>query len=141
MRIWTVHTHPVRPDAAVGRYGAVPRPPILIPEAFSWAALLLGPLWLLAHRLWRDAAVLLGITLLAGLLLPGALAVAALVAIQVLLGLHAQDLRRAALVRRGRTVAHLVAEHDADRALARLLDARPELVGRPGQVAVTPAPP
>ncbi len=129
MRIWTVQPPPAGSQAGNGRRSE-PRLPVLIPEAFSWAALLFGPLWLLAHRLWLEAALVLGVTLLAGLLLPAALAVPALVAAQLLLGLHAQDLRRAALARRGQAVAHVVAELNADRALARLLDARPDLIGR-----------
>lgn len=126
MRIWTVHANPVGPGQGAGRSRSLL--PVLVPEAFSWTALLFGPLWLLAHRLWLEAALALGVVLLAGLLLPGSLALPALVAIQLVLGLHAQDLRRRALARRGRPVTQVVAEHDADRALARLLDVRPELV-------------
>jgi hypothetical protein len=48
-------------------------------------------------------------------------------ALQFLRAAHAQDLRRAALARRGRPAAHVVAAADQDAALARLLDARPDL--------------
>ena len=47
-------------------------------------------------------------------------------ALQFLVGAHAQDLRRAALARRGWRAAHVVAAADEDLALARLIDARPE---------------
>ena len=39
MRIYTARTCPRRP-------------PALVPEGFSWGALVFGPLWLLAHRAW-----------------------------------------------------------------------------------------
>ena len=32
------------------------RTPVLVPEGFSWAAWLFGPLWLAAHRAWVPAA-------------------------------------------------------------------------------------
>lgn len=133
MRIWTVHAYPVAfgPGSGRSKRRATLPVPVLIPEGFSWAALLFGPFWLLAHRLWLEAALLLGVVLLAGLLLPMALALPALAVIQILLGLHAQDLRRGALVRQGRPAITLVAEHNADRALARLLDARPDLLAPP----------
>ena len=46
-----------------------------------------------------------------------------------LLGLFGQDLRRWSLARRGFTLAHMLAAPDEDAALARLLGARPDLVG------------
>jgi hypothetical protein len=45
-------------------------------------------------------------------------------ALHLLLGFHAEDLRRAALARRGWRQAGLVAERDADLALARALEAQ-----------------
>ena len=86
---------------------------------------------MLLHRLWFEALAWLGVALLALILLPGwALAPVAL-ATAMLLGLHGQDLRRAALTRRGWTMTDIVAARDADAALARLLDARPDLVRGP----------
>ena len=50
MRVFTVHTPPAENASA-----AEPMP-LLLAEGFCWAALLFGPLWLLAHRLWWPAA-------------------------------------------------------------------------------------
>ncbi len=54
MKFWTVH---VRTGAA----------PVLVQEAFSWTALVFGPLWLLAHRAWIPAALVFAAGLLIGL--------------------------------------------------------------------------
>jgi hypothetical protein len=121
MRVWTVHTPPEA--AATGRGAA------LLPERFSSGAFLFGPLWLLFHRLWWEAAGLVGAELILGFLLPPWALPPAALAIALLLGLHGQDLRRAALARRGWRLAEVVAAPDEERALARLLDARPELAG------------
>ena len=114
MKIWTAH---LRPD----------KPPVLLREGFSWAALVFGPFWLLAHRAW----------------IPGFLALAAQVAITLLaddpirgvllwgllwsLGLWGNDLRRWTLTLRGYTMAHVVAARDSDTAFLRLLSVRPDL--------------
>jgi len=114
VKIWTAH---LRPD----------RPPILLREGFSWAALVFGPFWLLAHRAWIPGVLVLvvqvAITLLAddpirGVLLWGLL---------WSLGLWGNDLRRWTLTMRGYTLAHVVAARDADTAFLRLLSVRPDL--------------
>ncbi|MFC7476275.1 DUF2628 domain-containing protein [Dankookia sp. GCM10030260] len=119
MRIWTVH---------LPRGAATPaRPPLLVREGFAWGAFLFALPWLLLHRLWIEAVAYLGAALLLAVLVPPAAAFPVALALHFLLGAHAQDLRRAALARRGRPAAHVVAGPDADAALARLLDARPDL--------------
>ena len=123
MRVFTAHQPPVAAARAEG--------PLLLRDSFAWGACLFGGFWLLLHRLWFEALAWLGVALLALILLPGwALAPVAL-ATAMLLGLHGQDLRRAALTRRGWTMTDIVAARDADAALARLLDARPDLVRGP----------
>jgi predicted outer membrane lipoprotein len=115
VRIFTAHT---RADS----------PPVLVREGFSWGAFIFGPFWLLARRAW-----------IAGVLaLCASVAIAALAAEPVrsllsltlawVLGLTGQDLRRAALQRRGYLLAHVVAAADGDAALARLLARRPDLI-------------
>jgi hypothetical protein len=104
-------------------------------EGFSWGAFLFGPFWLLAHRLWLEALLWLVVPVAAVLLAPvgGALI---LPAAQFLLGCHARDLQRRALARKGYAQAHVVAERDEDRALARLCSARPELAAAWGRAAL-----
>jgi hypothetical protein len=145
MRIWTVHTDrrdapPVAggtaaaPAASVpeagsdtGRGGAPARPPVLVPERFSWIAFLLPLLWLLWHRLWLAALLYALAAVALGLMLPSGPDFAAAAALHLLLGCHAQDLRRRALTRRGYVLAGVVAAPDEDSAFARLLDRRPAL--------------
>jgi Protein of unknown function (DUF2628) len=133
MRVWTVHVPPI---PATGTAGRPPRrAPVLVPEGFSWGAFLFGPIWLLLRRLWLTALLWLVVAVAAVLLARlGGLAV--LLALQFLLGCHARDLQRRALDRRGYDQAHLVAERDEDRAMARLLAARPELAVAWGRAAL-----
>lgn len=127
MRVWTVHTPPEAPGLRRTRR-IEGRLPALVPEGFAWLAFLAGLPWLLWHRIWLEAVIYLaGVAILAALLPVKVLVVAAL-AVQWLLGAQAQDLRRAALARRGFHQAHVVAEGDADRAMARVLAMRPELI-------------
>ena len=122
MRIWTVHLP--RGAAAAAR---VSRTPVLVREGFAWGAFLFALPWLLLHRLWLEALAYVGAVLLLAAFLPQPAALPVALALHFLLGAHAQDLRRAALARRGRPAAHVVAAADEDAALARLLDARPDL--------------
>jgi len=117
MRAWTVHLPP--PGRAT--------PPALIPERFTWLAALFGVPWLLLNRIWWAAGGLLGVELLLAALLPPGTALVAGTAVQLLLGCHAQDLRREALRMRGWTQSDVVLAGNEDDAIARLLAARPEL--------------
>ncbi|HYZ31377.1 MAG TPA: DUF2628 domain-containing protein [Crenalkalicoccus sp.] len=120
MRIWTVHLPPER---------GARRAPVLVREGFSWSAFLFGPLWLLANGLWLSALLLLLAGVALGLLPPVA-AFAAELALALLTGAFARDLRRWSLARRGWLLANVVVARDRDSALARLLEARPELTAR-----------
>ena len=138
MRVWTIHLPPPPPPPAEA--GSPPRAaadaaPVLVREGFSWGAFLFGPLWLLAHRLWLATLLWFAVAALAVLLAPFGGAVV-LPAAQFLLGCHARDLQRRALARRGYAQAHVVVERDEERALARLLAARPDLVAAWGRAAL-----
>jgi hypothetical protein len=135
MRVWTVHVPPPSAaDADDGRHPAR-RGPVLVREGFSWGAFLFGPFWLLLRGLWLAALLWLVVAAAVALLAPAATA-AVLPALQFLLGCHARDLQRRALARRGYAQAHVVAERDEERALARLLAARPDLAAAWGRAAL-----
>ena len=140
MRVWTVHT-PTETRRFRRKTDLETRLPVLVPEGFAWLAFLFGLPWLLRHRLWLEAVIYVAVLAILAALSPvldlSVVAVAGL-ALHWLLGAQAQDLRRAALGRRGFRQAHVVAERDADRALARVLEARPELVH--AEVAHAPPP-
>ncbi|MDB5373292.1 MAG: hypothetical protein JWP04_1934 [Belnapia sp.] len=128
MRVWTVHTPPEvsRLPRAASLESRL-RLPVLVREGFAWAAFLFGPLWLLRHRLWLATVIHLATLAILVALVPGLALLPAVLALQVLLGAEAQDLRRHALARRGFAHSHVVAERDADRALARVLELAPVL--------------
>lgn len=79
---------------------------VLVAEGFNWYAFLFGPFWALWHGMWRTAIVLVALGVAAGALgslaglAPDAMSVLQLL-IQTGLGLWGNDLRRAALARRG----------------------------------------
>ncbi|WP_200845321.1 DUF2628 domain-containing protein [Roseomonas sp. 18066] len=140
MRGWTVHlpagmaatAPPGAPRASVPATGApLPRPAsgpglALVPEGFSLAAFLFGPLWLLRHGQWLALVLWLALSVLLALLLPEALRGLGLGLLALLTGLEAQDIRRWTLARQGRPVAGVVLARDADAALARALQGRPD---------------
>ncbi|WP_149537041.1 DUF2628 domain-containing protein [Siccirubricoccus phaeus] len=142
MRVWTVHlppeaerlaragsVPPTGPAAAAPapRPGPAARPALMLREGFAWGAFLFGPFWLLRHRLWWGAMAWLGLVLLLAVLAPGWAVLPSLLAGQFLLGAMAQDLRAAALARRGYALGAVVAARDEAEALRRLLAARPAL--------------
>ena len=135
MKYWTVHL------PAKGR----PTLPVLVREGFSWGAFLFGPLWLLAHRAWIPAVLVIAATVLAGVLAPAGVQPFLFLAIALLTGFSGNDLRRFSLERRGYLLRHVIAARDADSALARLLAGRPDLAGTlaeglpAGQAAGQPA--
>lgn len=150
MRAWTVHPPPAPPRASVpatGQAAAGEAPPrrrrqaglVLVPERFSLLAALLPPLWFLLHRMWLVLVIYLALAILAAVLLPAGIGFYVGLAAQVLVGLHAQDLRRWTLARQGRPVAGVVLGRDEEAALRRALAGRPEWVrleaGMEGKVA------
>lgn len=114
LRFWTAHLHA---DAE----------PVLIPEAFSWGALILGPLWLLAHRAWIPALLALATMIAIAALAPTPFELLLAAALSLLLGLSGQDLRRWSLERRGYHLGHVVAARTEAEAMGRLIGHRPRL--------------
>ena len=120
MRSYTAHLKPGRE-------------PILVKEAFSWGAFLLGPLWFTIHRAWIPAAIHLFLIVALMRFLPPRFG-PVLIGLALLAGLLGRDILRWSLDRRGYTLAHVLAARDEDGALARLLTYRPEIAA---QVAET----
>ena len=116
MRFYTAH---IRSGAA----------PVLVREGFSWGALLFGPLWLAAHRVWIPAVVSLATFVLIIVVTDDGLAAALLTALVMLLGFSGHDLRRWSLDHRGYLLAQVVTARDELEAMARLLERRPDLKG------------
>jgi hypothetical protein len=116
VNFWTAHI----------RAGATP---VLVPEGFSWGALLFGPIWLAAHRAWIAAVLSAVLIVLIVLLTTGGLAVLLLCGLLLLLGLSGHDLRRWSLDHRGYLLAQVVAARTELDALAGLLERRPDLRG------------
>lgn len=114
MKMWTAH---LRPDAE----------PILVPEGFSWLAMIFGPLWLAAHRAWIPAAIVLALDVIGAFLLPEPLSFVLDAGLAILVGLSAHDLRRWSIENRGYLLTHVIAAGDEAEALGRLLTGRPDL--------------
>lgn len=99
-------------------------PQRLVPHRFAWSGFLFGPLWLLAHRLWFAATIVL---ILAALLvvavrtgfLGGAIGEAIWLLVSILIGLEGQEWRRRALIRRRAAIAGFAYGMDETDALAR----------------------
>jgi hypothetical protein len=104
--------------------------PILVREGFAWGALILGPLWLAAHRAWIAAAVSLAAYVLIAALAPQPASTILMLGIAVILGLTGYDLRRWALEHRGFLLVHVLVARNPDDALMRLLTQRPDLTAR-----------
>jgi len=119
VKYWSVH---LRPENRLS-------PPILVREGFSWGAFLFGPLWLLVHRAWIPAVLVIAANVLAAALAPADMMAFLLFAIGLLVGFSGNDLRRFSLERQGYLLRHVVVARDMDSALARLLAGRPELAG------------
>ncbi len=119
VKYWTVHLLPENRPVA----------PVLVREGFSWGALLIGPVWLLAHRVWIPAVLVIAANVLAGALAPEGLQLFLFAAISLLVGFSGNDLRRFSLERRGYLLRHVVTARNADGALSRLLANRPDLAG------------
>ena len=139
MRVYTVHMPPLS-----GRN----RDPILVKEGFSWPALLFGPLWTLAHRLWLETVGLIFVSIvLAGAMdafgLDVVMQAIVSLAAAVLVGAHGPDWRRHGLARRGYREIGVIAARNLDEALARYVGGatgRDPSASVP-RVRVTPVPP
>lgn len=94
---------------------------VIIAEKFNWLAFVFGPFWAFWHGMWRTAIVLLVIAAAIGSLgVFAGLAADLISALQLLvqtgLGLWANDLRRAALARRGYVERAVVAGRNGEEA-------------------------
>ena len=104
--------------------------PVMVREGFSCGALILGPLWLAAHRTWIAAAISLAGYILIAAFAPEPAGVILAAGLMLILGLTGNDLRRQALEHRGYLLVHVLAASNRDDALMRLLTHRPELIPR-----------
>lgn len=125
MRIHTVHV----------RAG---EEPVLVREGFSLGALLLPTLWFLVNRMWLVAVLHLAAMVALALVLPQAVAGWVLAAAEILVALHARDLRRWTLARRGYALVGVVAAAKEEEAFLRLAAERPDLFAG-AAIAGTPA--
>jgi Protein of unknown function (DUF2628) len=131
MAVYTVH----EPPPQVGDVLAPSERFIFVRDGFVFSALLLGPLWLLRHRLWL--ALLFYLLLMVGLgwLLRAAgsasLMPLAAAAIALWLGIEASSLRRWGLARAGWRQLGVVIGNDLEAAERRFFDA---WIGRRGPV-------
>ncbi|MBV8471820.1 MAG: DUF2628 domain-containing protein [Hyphomicrobiales bacterium] len=112
----------------------------LVKVGFSWAALLFGPLWMLAHRLWRPLALFILGAALVGVLIGqsvvGSETAALLYFLYALyLGFEGRAFLEAALDRRGQPLADIICA--ADRSTAERMFVERSFVERPAR----PVPP
>jgi hypothetical protein len=73
---------------------------IFVPDAFSWGGFIFNGFWALWNRMWIVGAIVIA-TLLLGTLLPPALQFLVNVTVNVLMGLHGNDLLGWSLTRHG----------------------------------------
>ena len=116
MKIYTAHTKPHSK-------------PVLIREGFSSAGLLLGPIWLVANRVWLAGALAGCADILIAVFATGDMRYVLASAISWAIGLFGHDMQRWWLDQQGYQEVHVIAAPDADTAFARLLDRRPDLIG------------
>jgi hypothetical protein len=113
MRLYTVH--------------AAPDDLILVREKVSIVAMIAPLPWLLWHRCWI-AALGYGLLVLAvGLVASAAVGAWIGLAVHLLIGVSAQDIRRWTLARQGRPAIAVVAGRDRESALFRLVSERRDL--------------
>jgi hypothetical protein len=124
MSIYTVHV----PSSSAEKAAPEPERFIFVRDGFSFWAFLLGPLWMLWHRLWLVFICYLGLVILLhfGLHMISAstavtLAAGALVAL--LVGFEAATLRRLTLARRHWDNVGIVVGDDVESAERRFFDA------------------
>jgi Protein of unknown function (DUF2628) len=125
VKIWTAHE---KPNAQT----------VLVREGFSFAALIFGPLWLVAHRAWLPAGAAVLLTLLILLLSHPPASIVLILGLAVLLGFSGWDLVRWSVARRGYLMSNIVTGRNEDEANYRLLAARPDLVDRSMVVETAP---
>ena len=127
MRVYTVH---LRTGAGLPDADAV-----LVKEGFCWPAFFVGILWALWHRMWLTAILFLvamvAVEAVAQLFaLDSTTGTALSLAVALLIGSGANDLRRRALHRRGYDLAGIVAATTEDAAARRWFDLNPPAAAR-----------
>ena len=106
MAIYTVHVEAGDTSAANARF---------IREGFSWSALIFGPLWLLAHRLWLAFLVCCLVLILT--------------LISVYIALEGNQLRRKNMERRGWPMVDIVSAAHSEAAEALFYNRWPAQTG------------
>lgn len=101
----------------------------MVREGWSWGAFLFGCLWLFFRGAFIAAALALLAAVLVGVFTSGGARIALELGIAFLIGFSGRDLVRWHLRLRGYRTAHVLAAHDQDIALSRLLAADPALAG------------
>ena len=133
MAVYTVHQPPQRGAATPD-----PERFVFVRDGFSFWALLLGPIWMLWHRMW---VVLLGYGLVVAVLgwvlrathVPASVALLVSALLALLIGFEAATLRRLTLARRGFANVGVVVGDDLELAERRFFDAW--IRRRPGEGA------
>ena len=123
MAVYTVHEPPLRGAAAPD-----PERFVFVRDGFSFRALLLGPIWMLWHRMW---VVLLGYGLVVAVLgwvlrathAPTTVALSVSTLLALLIGFEAATLRRFTLARRRFANVGVVVGDDLELAERRFFDA------------------
>jgi len=133
MAVYTVHEPPPRGDEAA----ADPVRFRFVRDGFHFWAFVLGPVWMLWHRLWLVLVGYLAISaaLHAGLWLAGVTSGTRFIVgllVSFLIGLEAPTLRRWTLARRGWRTIGVVSAEDAETAERRFFDAWTGRMDRPG---------
>jgi hypothetical protein len=143
MSVYTVHV----PSTTTEKSTQNPERFIFIRDGFSFWAFLLGPLWMLWHRLWLVFIGYVGLAILLqiglqGIGAPQAVMWAAGLLLAFLIGLEAATLRRLTLGRRRWTNVGIVIGDDLEAAERRFFDAwtRPVLRAPIAAPATAPAP-
>jgi hypothetical protein len=132
MSVYTVHEPPLRADEAA----ADPARFRFVRDGFHFWAFLLGPAWMLWHRLWLvfllyavlSAAMHVGLWFAGA---PGGVKFVIGALISILIGLEAPTLRRWTLTRRGWATVGVVAAEDAEGAERRFFDTWSRQASRP----------
>jgi len=124
MSVYTVYEPPLK------AHQSAPDPErfVFVRDGFSFWAFLLGPWWMLRHRLWLAFVcyVILAVALSIALRLIGASAAVAIIAgalFSLLVGFEAATLRRFGLARRGWRNVGIVVGDDVESAERRFFDA------------------
>jgi hypothetical protein len=149
MAVYTVHEPPLRAGAK-----SAPEPErfVFVRDGFSFWALLLGPLWMLRHRMWLVLLFYVALTVALSFVLhlhaSATIGVVVWGLLALLLGFEAGTLRRFTLGRRRYRYLGIVVGDDLELAERRFFDAwirkdwirkdRPEPAGSAGPPALTP---